>query len=37
MEHAISNHASRIVKLTQDTPKKELLGTIEPEDLQEFD
>jgi SpoVK/Ycf46/Vps4 family AAA+-type ATPase len=37
MEHAISNHASRIVKLSQDTPKKELLGTIEPEDLQEFD
>jgi SpoVK/Ycf46/Vps4 family AAA+-type ATPase len=37
MEHAISNHASRIVKLTQDTPKKELLGTIEPEDLQDFD
>jgi SpoVK/Ycf46/Vps4 family AAA+-type ATPase len=37
MEHAISNHASRIVKLTQDDPGKEILGTIEPEDLQEFD
>jgi hypothetical protein len=37
MEHAISNHASRIVNLTQDEPGKDILGTIEPEDLQDFD
>jgi AAA+ superfamily predicted ATPase len=37
MEHAISNQATRIVALTQAEPGKELLSTIEPEDLQAFE
>lgn len=36
MEHAISNQASRIVKLENAKEDKEILGTIEEEDLQEF-
>ncbi|MCM1159612.1 MAG: AAA family ATPase [Roseburia sp.] len=36
MEHAISNQASRIVKLENAKENKEILGTIEEEDLQEF-
>ena len=35
MEHAIANHASRVVGLKDVT--KEVLATIEPEDLQEFE
>ncbi len=36
MEHAISNQASRIVKLKNAKEDKEILGTIEGDDLQEF-
>lgn len=36
MEHAISNQASRIVKLENAKEDKEILGTIEEDDLQEF-
>lgn len=36
MEHAISNQASRIVKLANAKEDKEILGTIEAEDLQGF-
>lgn len=36
MEHAISNQASRIVKLENAKENKEILGTIEEKDLQEF-
>ena len=35
MEHAIANHASRVVGMKDVT--KEVLATIEPEDLQEFE
>jgi Cdc6-like AAA superfamily ATPase len=37
MEHAISNQASRIVALANGEPGKEILSTIEPEDLQAFE
>jgi Cdc6-like AAA superfamily ATPase len=37
MEHAISNQASRIVKLCDVQENKELLATIEAEDLQPFE
>jgi Holliday junction resolvasome RuvABC ATP-dependent DNA helicase subunit len=37
MEHAIYSQASRIVALAHDAPGKEILSTIEPEDLQEFE
>lgn len=37
MEHAISNQASRIVTLENVGENKETLGTIEAEDLQEFE
>jgi AAA+ superfamily predicted ATPase len=36
MEHAICNQASRIVQLETAKEDKTLLGTIEPEDLEEF-
>jgi SpoVK/Ycf46/Vps4 family AAA+-type ATPase len=36
MEHAISNQASRIVKLGENEIDKDTLATIEPEDLPEF-
>ncbi len=37
VEHAIANHASRVVKIKNAKNDKELLSTIEPEDLQEFE
>jgi len=37
MEHAIANHASRVVNLKGADKDKELLCTLEAEDLQEFD
>ena len=37
VEHAISNHASRVVKIKNAQKDKEILSTIEAEDLQEFD
>lgn len=36
MEHAISNQASRIIELANAKEDKNILGTIEAEDLQEF-
>ena len=36
MEHAIANQASRIIKIKSAGEDKELLGTIEKEDLPEF-
>ena len=37
MEHAISNHATRVVSMEGARGNKELLATIEPEDLQDWD
>jgi AAA+ superfamily predicted ATPase len=37
MEHAISNHATRIVALSEAKDNRTLLGTIEAEDLPSFD
>lgn len=37
MEHAITNQASRIVKMEHAGENKEILGTIEVEDLQDFE
>lgn len=37
MEHAITNQASRIVKMEHAGEDKEILGTIEAEDLQDFE
>ena len=36
MEHAISNHAGRIVAMDPKSVTKEVLSTLEPEDLQDF-
>lgn len=37
MEHAIANHACRVVELKGAEKDKEILSTLEAEDLQEFD
>ena len=37
MEHAIANHATRVARLEGAGESKEILGTIQPEDLQEWD
>lgn len=37
VEHAIANHASRVVKIKNAKKDKEILSTIEAEDLQEFE
>ncbi len=34
LEHAIANHATRIVALGQESPGKELLSTLEPQDFE---
>lgn len=36
MEHAIANHASRVVKIENAGKSKEILSTLEPEDIQGF-
>ena len=36
LEHAIANHATRVVSMGKDNPSKELLSTLEPEDLQDW-
>ena len=36
MEHAISNHATRVVGMEGARGSKEILGTIEPEDLEDW-
>lgn len=36
MEHAIANHATRVVKIKDAEKNKEMLSVIEPEDLQDF-
>jgi hypothetical protein len=37
MEHAIANHAVRVAGIEGAAQRKELLGTIEPEDLQDWE
>ncbi len=37
MEHAIANHATRVARLEGAGESKEILGTIQPEDLQDWD
>ena len=37
MEHAIANHATRVVGLEEARGNKEILGTIEPEDLADWE
>jgi hypothetical protein len=37
MEHAIANHAVRVAGIEGAAQSKELLGTIEPEDLQDWE
>lgn len=37
MEHAIANHATRVARLDGAEESKEILGTIQPEDLQDWD
>jgi len=36
LEHAIANHATRVIGLGRENPGKELLATIEPEDLEDW-
>lgn len=37
MEHAIANHATRVARLEGAGESREILGTIQPEDLQDWD
>ena len=37
MEHAIANHAMRVARLEGAGESKDILGTIQPEDLEDWE